>query len=213
VPYNINYLAFQTIVWSDASDRESFLEAYCQGFFGDGWEEIRDLYLVWEDRVQRGACTQPGVMFFPVYFDEQTVETSRRLIQTALDKTAGKPRFRIERIGRLLSYAAEALPVGRLERERENRLETGRDTGDVDKKLAPLLEKLIARVHELKELDLDIIGEARPTKLFKKGEIKIKPFPMERALAGIRKETWVEQEFDPDLHLAARRGTGREKQH
>jgi Domain of unknown function (DUF4838)/Glycosyl hydrolase family 67 N-terminus len=207
VPYNINYLAFQSIVWGDAQHAEEFIGEYCKDYFGDAWQEMAEMYLLWEDRVQHAQDTQPGMVHFNLMFDRDTLARSRELVDSALAVAkAENLRYRIQRVGRLVDYASKALPISHLLwKRRACASDSETSTEQIDKELGPLLQEMVEYYESLIELDQDIIGYVRPTSLMREGDVKVKRSPWERQLAKIRKEAWVGKEFDPNI-LQARGG-------
>jgi len=200
VPYNINYLAFQAIAWGDAASADAFIEDYCKAFFADAWREMRDMYLLWEQSVQDAEHTQPGIWTLHRMFNEDTLARSRELVEAALDKTDNaKAHYRISRVGRLVAYAARALPVSRQMAERERVAGEGGPTEELDKALIPALQNMTEHFESLKDLDQDIVGFVKPTSFFLEGDVKCKPSQWERELGRITQAEWVQNEFDPDI--------------
>ena len=204
VPYNINYLAFQSIAWDDARSADEFLETYCRGFFGDAWEEMVAMYQAWEERCRRAPHTQPSIHFFHWLFDEDTCRRSQELIERARTKADDpKTQYRLFRLSLLVRYASKALRGSEMLLERTQAARDGRPTEELDRKLLPWVREMDQHVRRLIELGQDIYGHVAETDFMRRGELKTKHSRWERELATLLDADRVSKNTDPDILRAA----------
>ena len=210
--YNINYLAFQAIVWDDASSAEEFLEAYCKEFFDTAWQPLYEMYMLWEEGMQNAPDdTQPGYAFIGLVFDNKRIDRCRALLDQAMHETNDpKVLYRISRLIILIEYTRMSVRLTEHYYPMALKQRTGEPTEDLEKKLLPLLQPMADYARRLKELDQDIWGYPRYE------EMMNEPFPVdgltpwEQALARYRKKPGAEEAFDADiLEAEVRKRAGR----
>lgn len=199
VAYNINYLAFQHLVWDDAETTEAFLDAYCRSFFGPVWRLVKEMYLRLEAAAQVAPHFPPSIMFIAEVLDEATLDDCLALIQQARDGvTDSSLCYRLDRLLKHLDYTRRAIPVSRL-LGKTGRYRLGESPTDAyDADLVPLLEEMTEFVDDLLALDQDIIGQVKATDMVQAGDIKSKPSQWHRELAAILAAQTYDHDADPE---------------
>lgn len=200
VPYNINYLAFQAVVWGDCDDPDAFLELYCRRFFDDASQPLLEMYRLWEKRIQDSEHTQPGYHRFYAMFDLETTDRSRQLLLQALEQTRNpKVIYRVSRLLMLVNYTAKALAPGDKPFEHSQRQFAGEDVSDMERELLPWLEDMVAEFARLRDLDVDVVNFVGDTEHMTPAEQREKGSRWESDLARMQKADWVKDEFNPDI--------------
>jgi len=200
VPYNINYLAFQAIVWDDAATTEEFLERHCRDFFGGAWQEMVEMYLVWERACQDAEHTQPGIYDFHRMFTDEACATSRSLLDKAMQKTDDpKVLHRLSRLVIVVEYTRRALQLSKPIRERHDVMMRGEPTEALDRDLIPRLQDMVEFVQRMQELDLDLFGHPTHGDLLQPGDVEIRRNRWESELGKLMQADWIRDEESPDI--------------
>lgn len=201
VPYFINYLAFQAIVWEDFDSAEEFIEHYCKVFYQEANQPIFNMYMNWEKTLLTApGDTQPSAHFFHQFFKRETVNVSFQYLREAreltIDPIVSKRIFKLEQ---WLHYVDLVLDLSQ-DLEKSNQLSKNNvNDEDLEKALLAKLEKVDCCVKKLIQSGLNIYGFPLPTKWFRKGELRKGKSFWERQIGALKKADWVKEEFNNDI--------------
>lgn len=201
VPYNVNYLAFLAIAWGNASSVEEYLTDYCKGYFGEVWEYVFKMYMLWEEGCQNApADTQPSSAFLNLIFTDEELVQCRELLDQAMHSTNDpKLLFRISRLIILTEYARKVLELCEFYYPAAVDQRRGKPIDHLEKSLLPMLKPMSDYARRLAELGLEISSLSVPTEFKREEPGPPKPSKWESLRAKILKEEWVAKEFDPDV--------------
>lgn len=194
--YHMNYLAFQSIVWSEHKDAESFIKDYCQKFFMKAGEKMFKMYQSWEDEVQKSDHALPGIHHFHLMLGKECLQKSKQIIYEAMESEDDpKVTHRLSNVLIQVNYALKTLSFSKA----LYRQECLTPSEPIKKETVFEMKEMISYVKRMIELDLDIFGIQKPSKYMKTEDLKNKATRWEREYAKLVKLDWVKKDFDLDI--------------
>lgn len=200
VPYFINYLAFQSIVWKEFNSAKDFLEHYCQVFYQEAAEPIYELYMLWEKTLLESKDTQPSAHFFHWIFKDSTITATKEWIRKAESKVVS-PIIgeRVQKLKLLARYSEMVLDVSPNLEQYEALARKNEQDELLERKLIEKIKAISDFVKELQKGEYNIFGHIAPSKWFSSTELKVKPTFWERQLGKLQKAEWVKKDFNQDI--------------